>query len=262
MRRNVMKKLLSLLLAGATAFVISASGYAGKDFDAIKASGVFKVGTEGTYPPFTYHDASNKLTGFDVDIAREIAKRLNVKPEFMEVKWDGLIAGLDAKRFDAVINQVGVTPERAAKYSFSIPYTTSQVALIIRDNNSDIKTFADIKGKRSAQSLTSNYGQLATSYGANLISTDGFNQAIDLVVTGRADATLNDRLSFLDFKKQRPNAPVKIVAQQADASKSAVLVRKGDAELVDAVNKALQEIKDDGTYARISEKYFGVDISK
>ncbi|WP_319940238.1 amino acid ABC transporter substrate-binding protein [Xenorhabdus littoralis] len=257
-----MKKLLSLLLAGATAFVISASGYAGKDFDAIKASGVFKVGTEGTYPPFTYHDASNKLTGFDVDIAREIAKRLNVKPEFMEVKWDGLIAGLDAKRFDAVINQVGVTPERAAKYSFSIPYTTSQVALIIRDNNSDIKTFADIKGKRSAQSLTSNYGQLATSYGANLISTDGFNQAIDLVVTGRADATLNDRLSFLDFKKQRPNAPVKIVAQQADASKSAVLVRKGDAELVDAVNKALQEIKDDGTYARISEKYFGVDISK
>ncbi|MDX7998553.1 amino acid ABC transporter substrate-binding protein [Xenorhabdus sp. Reich] len=262
MRRNVMKKLLSLLLAGATAFVISAPGYAGKDFDAIKASGVFKVGTEGTYPPFTYHDASNKLTGFDVDIAREIAKRLNVKPEFMEVKWDGLIAGLDAKRFDAVINQVGVTPERAAKYSFSIPYTTSQVALIIRDNNSDIKTFADIKGKRSAQSLTSNYGQLATSYGANLISTDGFNQAIDLVVTGRADATLNDRLSFLDFKKQRPNAPVKIVAQQADASKSAVLVRKGDAELVDAVNKALQEIKDDGTYARISEKYFGVDISK
>ncbi|MDC9594068.1 amino acid ABC transporter substrate-binding protein [Xenorhabdus sp. IM139775] len=257
-----MKKILSLLLASATALAISAPGYADKDFDAIKTSGVFKIGTEGTYPPFTYHDTDNKLTGFDVDIAREIAHRLNVKPEFMEVKWDGLIAGLDAKRFDAIINQVGITPERAAKYSFSIPYTTSQVVLITRDNNSDIKTFADIKGKRSAQSLTSNYGQLATSYGANLVSTDGFNQAIDLVATGRADATLNDRLSFLDFKKQRPNAPVKIVAQQTDASKSAVLLRKGDAELLEAVNKALQEIKDDGTYARISEKYFGVDISK
>ncbi|PHM71902.1 amino acid ABC transporter substrate-binding protein [Xenorhabdus kozodoii] len=257
-----MKKILSLLLASATALAISAPGYAGKDFDAIKASGVFKIGTEGTYPPFTYHDASNKLIGFDVDIAREIARRLNVKPEFMEVKWDGLIAGLDAKRFDAVINQVGVTPERAAKYSFSIPYTTSQVVLITRNDNSDIKNFADIKGKRSAQSLTSNYGQLATSYGANLVSTDGFNQAIDLVATGRADATLNDRLSFLDFKKQRPNAPVKIVAQQTDASKSAVLLRKGDAELLEAVNKALQEIKDDGTYTRISDKYFGVDISK
>ncbi|MBC8949307.1 amino acid ABC transporter substrate-binding protein [Xenorhabdus sp. TS4] len=257
-----MKKILSLLLASATALAISAPGYAGEDFDAIKASGVFKVGTEGTYPPFTYHDASNKLVGFDVDIAREIAQRLNVKPEFMEVKWDGLIAGLDAKRFDAIINQVGVTPERAAKYSFSIPYTTSQVVLITRNDNSDIKTFADIKGKRSAQSLTSNYGQLATSYGASLVSTDGFNQAIDLVATGRADATLNDRLSFLDFKKQRPNAPVKIVAQQTDASKSAVLLRKGDAELLEAVNKALQEIKDDGTYARISKKYFGVDISK
>ncbi|WP_338803894.1 amino acid ABC transporter substrate-binding protein [Xenorhabdus griffiniae] len=257
-----MKKILNLLLASATALAISAPGYAGEDFDAIKASGIFKIGTEGTYPPFTYHDASNKLIGFDVDIAREIARRLNVKPEFMEVKWDGLIAGLDAKRFDAVINQVGVTPERAAKYSFSIPYTTSQVVLITRNDNSDIKAFADIKGKRSAQSLTSNYGQLATSYGASLVSTDGFNQAIDLVATGRADATLNDRLSFLDFKKQRPNAPVKIVAQQTDASKSAVLLRKGDAELLEAVNKALQEIKDDGTYTRISEKYFGVDISK
>ncbi|OTA16952.1 periplasmic solute-binding protein [Xenorhabdus vietnamensis] len=257
-----MKKILSLLLAGATALAIASPSYAGKDFDAIKASGVFKVGTEGTYPPFTYHDASNKLTGFDVDIAREIARRLNVKPEFLEVKWDGLIAGLDAKRFDAVINQVGVTPEREAKFSFSIPYTTSQVVLITRNNNSDIKTFTDIKGKRSAQSLTSNYGQLATSYGANLVSTDGFSQAIDLVATGRADATLNDRLSFLDFKKQRPNAPVKVVAQKSDASKSAVLLRKGDPELIEAINKALQEMKDDGTYARISEKYFGVDISK
>ncbi|CDH22080.1 amino acid ABC transporter substrate-binding protein [Xenorhabdus bovienii] len=257
-----MKAFLSLLLAGATALAISTPSYAGKDLDAIKASGVFKVGTEGTYPPFTYHDQANKLTGFDVDIAREVAHRLNVKPEFMEVKWDGLIAGLDAKRFDAVINQVGVTPEREAKYSFSIPYTASQVVLITRDNNSDIKTFADIKGKRSAQSLTSNYGQLATSNGAHLVSTDGFNQAIDLVATGRADATLNDRLSFLDFKKQRPDAPVKIVAQQADASKSAVLLRKGDPELVAAINKALQDLKDDGTYARISEKYFGTDISK
>ncbi|MDE9448740.1 transporter substrate-binding domain-containing protein, partial [Xenorhabdus bovienii] len=80
MRKNIAKKLLSLLLAGATALAISTPSYAGKDFDAIKASGVFKIGTEGTYPPFTYHDTSNKLTGFDVDIAQEIAKRLNVKP--------------------------------------------------------------------------------------------------------------------------------------------------------------------------------------
>ncbi|MCC8380926.1 amino acid ABC transporter substrate-binding protein [Xenorhabdus sp. PB30.3] len=257
-----MKVFLKLLLAGAVTLAISAPSYAGKDLDAIKASGVFKIGTEGTYPPFTYHDASNKLTGFDVDIAREIARRMNVKPEFTEVKWDGLIAGLDAKRFDAVVNQVGVTPAREAKFSFSIPYTTSQVVLITRDNNDSIKSFADLKGKRSAQSLTSNYGQLATSYGATLVSTDGFNQSIDLVATGRADATLNDRLSFLDFKNQRPNAPVKIVAQQTDASKSAVLLRKGDPELVEAINKALQGMKDDGTYAHISEKYFGTDISK
>lgn len=257
-----MNWLKSIVVAGALQSLAVLSAQAGANLDAIKAAGVIKIGTEGTYAPFTYHDEANKLVGFDVEIGEEIAKRLGVKPEFVEGKWDGLIAGLDAQRYDTVINQVGITEERKAKFDFSDPYIASKAALIVRDDNADIKGFADLSGKKAAQSLTSNYGQIAQKAGAELVGTDGFDQSIALVVQGRADATINDSLSFLDFKKKQPDAPVKIVATEGDASYSGVIVRKGDPELVAAINKALADIKSDGTYQKISEKYFGQDVSQ
>ncbi|MCQ2006386.1 amino acid ABC transporter substrate-binding protein [Rhizobium sp. NRK18] len=235
---------------------------AGDNLDQIKADGVLKIGTEGTYAPFTYHDDSGKLVGFDVEIGEAIAKQLGVKPEFVEGKWDGLIAGLDAKRYDVVINEVGITEARKEKYAFSEPYIASKAVLIVSAKNEDIKGFADLKGKKSAQSLTSNFGKLAEQNGASLVGTDGFDQSIQLVITGRADATINDSLSYLDFKKHQPNAPVKVVAEEANADHSGVLIRKGDEDLVAAIDKALADIKADGTYQTISEKYFGEDVSK
>jgi len=259
-----MKWMHSLIAVGLIAAVqtVSAVPSRADDLDTIKAAGVIKIGTEGTYAPFTYHDASNKLVGFDVEIGEAIAKKLGVKPEFLEGKWDGLIAGLDARRYDTVINQVGITDARKAKYDFSDPYIASKAVLIVRDDNADIKGFADLKGKKAAQSLTSNFGKLAEKNGASLVGTDGFDQSIQLVLNGRADATLNDSLSFLDFKKQKPDAKVKIVATEENADYSGVIVRKGNPKLVEAINKALTDIKADGTYQAISAKYFGADVSK
>ncbi|OQM75139.1 amino acid ABC transporter substrate-binding protein [Manganibacter manganicus] len=257
-----MKWLQSLIAAAALQVVALGAAHAGANLDEIKASGVLKIGTEGTYAPFTYHDASNKLVGFDVEIGEAIAKRLGVKPEFLEGKWDGLIAGLDSKRYDVVINQVGITPERQKKYAFSDPYIASKAVLVVRGDNTDIKSFADLKGKKSAQSLTSNFAKLAQKNGAELVSTDGFDQSIQLLITGRADATINDSLSFLDFKKHKPDANVKIAAQEENADHSGVIMRKGDPELVAAINKALADIKADGTYQKIADTYFGEDVSK
>jgi cystine transport system substrate-binding protein len=250
------------IVAGAISALAVLPSQAGENLDAIKAAGVIKIGTEGTYAPFTYHDADGKLVGFDVEIGEAIAQKLGVKAEFVEGKWDGLIAGLDVKRYDTVINQVGITEERKQKFDFSDPYIASKAALIVREDNADIKGFADLKGKKAAQSLTSNYGKMAEEAGAELVGTDGFDQSIALVVQGRADATLNDSLSFLDFKKKQPNAPVKIAATADDASYSGVIVRKGDPELVAAINGALKDIKADGTYQKIAEKYFGQDVSQ
>lgn len=235
---------------------------AGSNLQQVKAAGVLKIGTEGTYPPFTYHDKAGTLVGFDVEIGHAVAEKLGVSAQFLEGKWDGLIAGLDANRYDVVINQVGITEERKKKYDFSEPYIASKAVLIVKADNGDIQTFADLSGKRSAQSLSSNFAKLAQASGAEIVGTDGFDQSIQLVLTGRADATINDSLSFLDFKKQKPDAPVKVAAEQADADHSGIIMRKGEPELLEAVNKALGEIKADGTYETISQKYFGADVSR
>ena len=248
----------------ATAFALLALGTAASagSLEDVKAAGALRIGTEGTYAPFTFHDASGKLVGFDVEIGEAVAKELGVKAEFVEGKWDGLIAGLAADRYDAVINQVGITEERKARFDFSKPYIVSKAVLIVKADNDAIRDFADLKGKRAAQSLTSNYGKIAEAAGASLVGTDGFDQSIQLVLTGRADATINDNLSFLDFKKQKPDAPVKIVATQEEASASGIIVQKGNPELVAAIDQALDAIRADGTYKTISDKYFGADVSQ
>ncbi|GLQ57021.1 amino acid ABC transporter substrate-binding protein [Devosia nitrariae] len=257
-----MKLTKTLLAIGLVQLALATPALAQSALDQIREAGVLRIGTEGTYAPFTYHDATGELIGFDVEIGREIAERIGVEAEFVEGPWDGLIAGIDANRYDVVINQVGITEERQAKYDFSEPYIASRAALIVRADNEDILSFEDLEGKRAAQTLTSNYGQMAEEAGAELVGTEGFDQSIALVLQGRADATINDSLSFYDFKKQQPDAQVKIAATQADASYSGVLLAKGKPELLAAINEALAGLEEDGTYAEISEKYFGEDVSQ
>lgn len=243
-------------------FAVATPTLAQSGLDRIVEAGELRIGTEGTYAPFTFHDSSGELVGFDVEIGRAIADRLGVEARFVEGPWDGLIAGVDAGRYDVVINQVGITGERQAKYDFSEPYIASKAVLIVRADNDAIAAFEDLDGRTSAQSLTSNYGKLAEEKGATLVGTDGFDQSIALVIQGRADATINDSLSFFDFKKQQPAAEVKVVATEADADFSGVLMAKGQPELVVAINEALAAIKADGTYDDISRKYFAEDVSQ
>ncbi|CEG28880.1 amino acid ABC transporter substrate-binding protein [Bacillus sp. B-jedd] len=226
----------------------------------VKKEGKLVVGTEGTYPPFTFHDDKGKLTGFDVEVAEEVAKRLGVKAQFLETQWDAIFGGLDAKRFDMIANQVGIRPDREEKYLFSIPYITSTAVLVAHSDNDKVKSFEDMKGLKSAQSMTSNYAKTAKEYGAEIVSVEGFNQAIELISSKRADVTVNDNLSFLDFKNKRPEAKVKIVATSKDASKSGLMFRKDSESLVKEVNKALEEMIKDGTYNKISEKWFGENV--
>ncbi|AGX03032.1 MULTISPECIES: amino acid ABC transporter substrate-binding protein [Bacillaceae] len=267
-----MKKYALILLTFALAISLAACGSSGdgdkdtaKDqslYDQIKEKGEITIGTEGTYAPFTYHDKEGKLTGFDIEIAEEVFKRLDIKPVFVETKWDGMIAGLDAKRYDLVANEVAVREDRLEKYDMSDPYIVSKAVLIVHENNDEIKTLDDLDGKKVGQSLDSNYRKIAEEHGATNTVVEGFNQSIDLITSGRIDATLNDSLSYLDLKKQRPELPVKTVYEEENATSNAFLFRKGSDDLVEAVNGALAEMKEDGTYLEISKKWFNTDVSK
>ncbi|MFD0050416.1 amino acid ABC transporter substrate-binding protein [Actinomycetes bacterium NPDC127524] len=231
-------------------------------YDQVKKKGEVTIGTEGTYAPFTFHDKSGKLTGFDIEIAQEVFKRMNIKPKFIETKWDGMIAGLDSKRYDMVANEVAVRDDRLKKYDMSDPYIVSKAVLIVNKDNKDIKKLDDLKGKKVAQSLDSNYRKIAEQHGATNTVVDGFNQSIDLITSKRVDATLNDSLSYLDLIHQRPELPIKKVYEEKNATSNAFLLRKDSGKLVTEINKALADMKKDGTYLKISKKWFGTDVSK
>lgn len=236
---------------------------AGQDtLSKIKKDGEFLIGTEGTYPPFTFHDASGKLTGFDVEVAEEIAKRMGVKPVFKETQWDSMFAGLDAKRFDMIANEVGIREDRQKKYDFSKPYISSSAVLVIPKDKDKPAKFEDVKGLKGAQSLTSNYADIAKKNGAEIIGVEGFNQAVELLSSGRADFTINDRLSVLNYLQTKKDAKIKIVDTEKNAAESGFMFRKGDDKLVAEVNKQLDAMMKDGTYDKIAKKWFGENVLK
>lgn len=240
----------------------AASTGAADQLAAIQANGKLVVALEGAWQPWSYHDESDTLVGYDVEVSRAIAKKLGVEPEYVESDWDSLFAGLDAGRFDIVCNGVEVTDERAKTYDFTTPYGYIHTALAVRKDNEDIKSFEDLKGKTTANSLASTYMELAESYGATVQGIDTLEETIQLLTAGRIDATLNANVSFYDYLNVHPDADFKLVAQTEDASHVAIpIVKSEDSSFLDALNSAIDELRADGTLKELGEKYFGQDIS-
>jgi cystine transport system substrate-binding protein len=259
-----MKRLQAFIAIVITAaLVVGCSvGTTNDTYSKVKDSGVLYVGTEGTYKPFSYHDEkTNKLTGYDVEVAEEVAKRIGIKIQFKELPWDGMLTSLSSKKIDMVANQVGIKPERQEKFDFSTPYTVSYAQIVVKKDNNTITSLKDVKGKKAGQTTTSNYGKMAQDAGATIVPYEDMMSAMRDVAAGRVDLSMNDRLAIAAMMKET-NLPVKTVGEQVEKSLSAFAFPKGSEKLVAEVNQAIAEMKKDGTLAKISQKYFGMDVSE
>lgn len=237
------------------------SSEAGDLLTTIQSTKKIRIGVEGTYKPYAFHDDSGALVGFEKEIADAIATGLGAEPEYIETEWDSLIAGLDVDKYDLVVNNVGITPEREKKYLFSQPYARS-IGRVAVPKDSDIQTLDQLQGRSAAQSATSNWAAQMESLGATILPVQGFAEAIELVTQGRADATANDLVSFQTYLQEKPDAAFRLLdGELPDDTQVGIIMRKDQQPLDDAVNEILTRMKQDGTLSAIYQRWVGTDLT-
>lgn len=252
---------LALALAACGSSSSGSSSAAADKLQAIKDAGKIRIGFEGTFAPWNYHNETGELVGMEKEIGDLIAADLGVEAEYTETPWDSLIAGVDADRYDIVINNVSPTEERKQKYDFSNPYVASEGKVAVLQD-SELQTTADLNGATAASSETSNFRTLLEEAGAKMTIVTGFDEAIEQVLTGRVDACGNDAVTFAYYKEQHPDAPIRLLEGiLGEPSTAAILMPKGATTLQTAINDSIAKHLENGDFKAIYEKYVGIDLS-
>ena len=262
MKFGTLKKILTAGVIGMT--FVAATAHAEDLLDQVKARGTLRIGCEGTFPPFDSKDTkTGELVGYDVDIAKAIAAKLGVKPEFVTTEWSGIIAGLQAGKFDVIVNQVGATDARKQVLDFSPAYTYSGAELIQRKNDDrQFKSLEDLKGHKLGVGLGTNYMDMAKAVGGIDIKTyPGAPEYLRDLAASRLDAALNDRL-MVAYLLKNAQLPLRPGAMVGSAPPSAIPFKKGNPKFAKAIDDAMTQLEADGTFAKISDKWFGIDVSK
>ncbi|WP_426207864.1 transporter substrate-binding domain-containing protein [Massilia sp. TWP1-3-3] len=256
------RRALALAILGAA--LVAGPAAASDLLATAKARGTLKIAMEGTYPPFNFKDQkTGQLTGYDVDVARLVAARLGVKPEFVTTEWSAILAGLAAGRYDVIISQVGINPKRELVFDFSIPYTYSSPQVIVRKNDSArYASLADLKGKKVGVGQGSVFEQQAKAVpGIDVKSYPAAPENLQDLATGRVDAALNDSL-MVSYLLKNSRLPIQAGARVGAIERVGVAFQKGSPQFKAALDKALTDAGADGSLKAISVKWFGSDVSR
>ncbi|MFD2367743.1 transporter substrate-binding domain-containing protein [Pseudoduganella sp. GCM10020061] len=256
-----MKKQLLTLALGA---LLSLPAIAADLLDVAKARGTLRIAMEGTYPPFNFKDPkSGQLAGYDVDVARIVAAKLGLKPEFVTTEWSAILAGLGAGKYDVIVSQVGISPKRVQAFDFSTPYTFSSPQLIVRRNDSAAyRSLADLKGKKIGVGQGSVFEQQAKAVpGIEVRSYPAAPENLQDLAFGRIDAALNDSL-MVAYLLQNSKLPIKAGARVGAIERTGIPFKKNNPKFKSALNKALADAQADGSLKAASVKWFGADVTR
>jgi cystine transport system substrate-binding protein len=275
-----MKKRIGFLALASAALFLVACGGAGSMNDSstivesssqtettdllqqVQDAGVIKVGLMGTYQPYNFLNENQEMDGFDADIAKEIAKGLDVDIEFVSQEFSGMIAGLKANKFDMVVSQMTITEDRKKEMLFSDPYITNQVKVIVSETNTDILSVNDFPGKQIGVGLGTNDETylrtvLMPEVGEFEIRTyDDVITSLKDLDAGRIDATINNMYALKPVIETN-GFKIKAVGDAVKSDQAGIAVTLGNEAFISEVNRILAEIKEDGTYRDIFVKWFG-----
>jgi cystine transport system substrate-binding protein len=232
--------------------------------DTAKARGTLRIAMEGTYPPFNFKEPkTGQLAGYDVDVAKALAARLGLKPEFVTTEWSAILAGLASGKYDVIVSQVGITAKREQTFDFSQPYTWSSPQLVVRRNESvAYASLADLKGKAIGVGQGSVYEQqVKTVPGIVVKSYPAAPENLQDLAFGRIDAALNDSL-MVAYLLKNSQLPIKAGARVGTPQRMGIPFRKGNPKFKAAVDQALAGLQQDGSLKALSIKWFGSDASR
>ncbi|MGB4472891.1 MAG: basic amino acid ABC transporter substrate-binding protein, partial [Limnochordia bacterium] len=218
---------------------------------------VLKVAADCAFVPFEFVDENNKIVGFDVDLAMAIGEAIGYEVQFLNLAWEGLIPSLLNKNIDMIASGMSITEERAKQVNFSDPYFTSVLTIVVHKNNNDIKTLDDLAGKKVGVQINTT-GDFAASEidGAKVSRYNTVPETLQNIVLGIIDAAVIDMPVADAFFAANPNAPLKHVGKVSEDDYFGLAIRKEDTELLAKVNAALKQLKEDGTYDKIYNKWF------
>ncbi len=219
----------------------------------IKKAGTVSIAMSCGYPPFSFYNGKNQVVGFDVDVSREVAKRLGVQPKVIVTEWNGIIKGLQSGSYDAILGSMSVTEERAAAVGFSIPYYYSRCSVIVK-KGSPLKSPKDLAGKVVGVAQGTTYESDAKALGTGKISIyEDDEKALTALQKGAVDAVITDEIVSIYLAKAK-SLPIEPIGEPLRTEKIAVAFRKEDESLLLQVNKILKAMQDDGTLRLLSEK--------
>jgi len=254
-----MRKMTAMVL-GLMAGVMLFQTALADDLANVKKKAEISMAMSGQYPPFNFVDDKNQLTGFDVEIGKEVAKRIGVRGVPMTTAWDGIIAGLLAKKYELICGSMAITEDRLKSIDFSDPYYRSGAQLFVK-KGSPIKSVADMKGKKLGVTLGTTYEQWVRN---NMTDIDirtykGVPDMVLEVMNGRIDGFISDKIVGALAIKDK-GIPIELAGNLLYEEKMGIALRQGNAPLKAAIDSALIAMKEDGTYRDISMKWLGLDV--